>query len=85
MNRLDEIDEILKHSNIDSDSYRMWKENAVTKRFMLEIEVDLLETRIQYPHQVTIEEIAISAIKNGEHCETLESVLTWKPEELLID
>lgn len=85
MNRLDEIDEILKHSNIDADSYRMWKENAVTKRFMLEIEVDLLETRIQYPHQVTIEEIAISAIKNGEHCETLESVLTWKPEELLID
>lgn len=85
MNRLDEIDETLKHSNVDADQYRIWKENIVTKRFFLEVEKDLIETRSLYPHQSTVEEIALSAVRNGEHCETLESVLTWKPEELEVD
>lgn len=85
MNRLEEIEELLKHSDVTADQYRMWKENIVTKRFLLEIEKGLLETQQEYPRQSTVEEIALSAVRNGEHCETLESVLTWKPQELEVE
>lgn len=85
MSRLDDIEAELKHFNIDADQYRMWKENIVTKRFLLEIEEDLLRTQQLYTHHSTVEEIALNAVRNGEHCETLESVLTWKPNELEIE
>lgn len=85
MNRLEEIDELLKNFNIDQDQYKMWSENIVTQRFMLEFEKDLLETREDYASGKTIEDIAIKSIKNGQHCETLEHVLAWIPDELVVN
>lgn len=85
MNRIDEINNLLQSSSIDQDQFAIWKENAVTKRLMLEIERDLLETRQDYALGSTVESVAFKAIRNGEHCETLESVLSWKPDELIIE
>lgn len=85
MNRLDQIDDLLKNSNIEEDQFKMWKENIVTQRFLLEVERDLLKTREDYAIGQTVEEVAFKAIKNGEHCETLEAVLEWKPDELIIE
>jgi hypothetical protein len=85
MNRLDEIDDLLQNSNIDPDQFKMWSENVVTQRFMLEIERDLLATRQDYALGDTVEGVAFKAIRNGEHCETLEAVLEWKPQELEVD
>lgn len=81
MNRLDEIDFALKSNVIDKDALARWKDNVVTKRFLLEIEKDLLETR-----EAAIglsgfdcQKIALRSVQKDAHCEVLEMVLQWNP------
>lgn len=85
MGRINEIEALLTNSNIEPDQYAMWKENVVTKRLLLEIELELLETRQDYALGNTVEGVAFKAIRNGQHCETLENVLAWKPNELEVE
>ncbi len=77
--RLDEVEEELKNIAIEPDAYALWKQNIVTRRFLLEIEQDLLETQAQTVMSSTIEQIAINEIKRSEHAETLEAILEWNP------
>ncbi len=86
-NRLDDIEILLKNSAISPDAYQSWRENPVTQRFMLEAEQDLLVTQGDTSPALrdTAEKIALACVKNAERCETLMSVLEWKPEELIGD
>lgn len=87
INRLAQIENEIKNNNVSRDAYEMWKDNSVTKRFLLEIERDLLETRADYSAsgRDSIEKIALSCVQNAEHCETLEAVIDWMPDELSSD
>jgi len=82
--RLAEIENELKNSNITKDAYELWKDNLVTRRFFLEIEEDLIETQADTSPagRDSIEKIALDCVKNAEHCDTLEMILQWKPDEL---
>lgn len=77
--RLDDIEQELKNIVVTSDAFSLWKNNSVTRKFLLEIEKDLLETQAQARTGQTIEAIAINEIKRSEHCDTLEAVLEWNP------
>jgi len=85
--RLAEIEGELKNSNITKDAYELWKENSVTRRFFLEMEQNLIKVQEDTTPagRDSIEKIALSCVKNAEHCETLEMVLEWKPDELESD
>ena len=78
-NRIKDVEDELKNIAIEPDAYALWKQNQVTRRFMLEIELDLLETQSKTIMSSTIEQIAINEIKRSEHAETLEAVLDWNP------
>lgn len=86
-NRIAQIEAELKNSNISRDAYELWKDNIVTKRFFLGLELQLLEAREDYSAagRDSIEKIAIDCVKNTEHCETLEAILEWAPKELHAD
>jgi len=77
--RINEIEDELKNMAVEPDAYALWKQNQVTRRLMLEIELDLLETQAQTVMSSTIEQIAINEIKRSEHAETLEAILDWNP------
>lgn len=77
--RLDEIEEELKNIAVEPDAFAIWKQNIVTRRFLLEVEKDLIETQAQTVMSSTIEQIAINEIKRSEHAETLEAILEWNP------
>lgn len=85
--RLAEIENELKNSNITKDAYELWKDNIVTKRFLLEMEKDLLEAQADASAawRESIEKIALDCVKNAERCDTLDMVLEWKPDELELD
>jgi len=82
--RENEIVAFLTNSNISLDAYELWKQNDVTKRFFLELELQLLQERADTSSsgRDSIEKIAIDCIKSDIECETLEQVLEWKPHEL---
>jgi len=77
--RIDEIDQELKNIAVTSDAFALWKSNLVTRKFLLEIEKDLVDSQSQTRLGRTIEEIAINEIKRSEHCDTLEAILYWNP------
>lgn len=77
--RLDEIEKELINISVTKDQFAIWKDNDVTRRFLLEIEKDLLETQAQTIISSSIESIAINEIKRSEHAETLEEILDWNP------
>jgi len=83
--RTEDIETAIKSLQISSDAYMMWKDNIVTKRFMLEAELELLDRRADVPHGTTCEAIALDHVKNRSACEQLENVLMWKPQELQAD
>ena len=79
------LETAIKSLQISPDAYMMWKDNIVTKRFMLEAELELLDRRADVPHGTTCEDIALAHVKNSSACEQLENVLMWKPQELQTD
>jgi len=83
-NRIDDIEILLKNSAIDVDAYQFWKDNPVTRRFMLEQELELLKTQgdTSIAARGSIEKVAMACIKNAERCDVLTEVLEWKPNEL---
>jgi len=87
INRIAQIENEIKNSNVSRDAYEMWKDNEVTKRFFLGLELQLLEAREDYSAagRDTIEKIAIATLGNAKFCETLEDVISWMPQELNLD
>lgn len=86
-NRAEELEIAIKSASlqISPDAYMMWKDNIVTKRFLAEAELELLDRRADVPHGTTCEAIALAHVKNSSACEQLEVVLAWKPDELQIE
>jgi len=83
--RDEDLETARKSLQISPDAYMMWKDNIVTKRFMLEAELQLIDYRADVPHGTTCEAIALAHVKNSSACEQLENVLMWKPQELQAD
>lgn len=84
MDKLEELESLVKSLQISPDAYTMWKENIVTRRFLAEAELELFDRRADVPYGTTCESIALAHVKNYSACEQLESVLTWKPQELQV-
>lgn len=82
----DQLEKQLQAMKITQDSYDSWLDNECTKRFMLEIELDLQNTRERRISAASSVELAgIIAIERNINIEVLESVLEWKPLELEAD
>jgi hypothetical protein len=45
INRTAQIEAELKNFNISRDAYELWKDNIVTQKFFLGLELQLLEAR----------------------------------------
>ena len=84
-NRDEDLSIAIKNLQISPDAYMLWKDNIVTKRFMIEAELELMDRRADVPHGTTCEAIALDHVKNRSACEGLENVLMWKPAELQTD
>jgi len=84
--RTEDIETAIKSLQISPDAYMMWKDNIVTKRFMLEAELELLSRQSDLNFTLSsMETIAIQGIIRIASCERLEDVLMWKPQELQAD
>lgn len=85
MKRIDEIMQILKNANVSPDAYAEWQDHSVTRRLMLEVELQLLDTMNDAQlaaYGTSCEQIALASVKNAITCMELERVLTWIPGEL---
>lgn len=85
--RIQEIEELLKNSNVTTEAFASWKNHPVTKRFMLELEYDLLSAREDKTAagRDSLEKIALECVKNAQIQETLEELIAWIPNELKKD
>lgn len=81
----DQLEKQLQSMKITQDSYGAWLDNECTKRFMLEIELDLQRVREDKVPAPTIECAGMAAIDRNTTIDVLESVLEWKPSELEAD
>lgn len=81
MSRIDELEHEIKAMAVDKDALMRWKDNVITQRFFKEVELDLLETRRQAIglQGLDCQKIALMTVQKEEHCEVLESVLSWNP------
>jgi hypothetical protein len=87
MKRIEEIERLLKNANTSPDAYAEWKDHSVTRRFMLETELQLLLTMEQTQSAAfgaSCEQIALFSVKSATSCIELERVINWIPEELSI-
>lgn len=85
MKRIEEIEQALKNSNVSPDAYAEWKDNSVTRRFLLEVEAQLLDTMSDASwaaHGTSCEQIALCSVKNAVAILELERVLEWIPREI---
>lgn len=79
---LEELDVKISQNQIPQDAYDAWKDNPVTRRFMLDMYYQILESALTNLPGLTTEELARSAIKRNEEKDCLEAVIDWKPQEL---
>lgn len=77
--RLDQIEHELKNISITKDMFELWKQNDVTRAFLLDLEGSLIEAQAQASFGHTIEQIAITEIKRSTIASTYEKVLEWNP------
>ena len=77
-----DLETAIKATQISPDAYAMWRDNIVTKRFMLEMEAELMSRRASWPSGSTCEAIALAHVGNSAACMTLEDMIEWKPAEL---
>lgn len=85
MKRIEEIEQILKNSNVSPDAYAEWKDHSVTRRFLLEVEAQLLDTMSDTSlaaFGTSCEQIALHSVKNAVSIMELERVLEWIPREI---
>ncbi len=78
--RVQQIEDELKNLHVDKDMYNLWKENEVTRMFLLEMEKKYLDVTLSTSPGGSIESIAIFEICRKSESETLEDVLSWEPE-----
>jgi hypothetical protein len=83
--RAEELAIYIKSNQVHPDAYANWKDNPVTQRFMAEAELELLSLRAAYISGTTCEPIALGYVANSASRETLEDILEWKPNELIIE
>lgn len=79
---IDQLEKQLQSMKITQDSYASWLDNECTRRFLLEIELDLQRAREDRLPASTLESAGIAAIDRNASIDALESVLEWKPSEL---
>ena len=77
--RLIEIENETKNIVISKDMFELWKQNDVTRAFLLDLEGLLIETQSVSLYGSTIESIAITEIKRSTKADTLEEILEWNP------
>jgi len=77
--RIADIEEELKNIAVEPDAFALWKQNSVTRKFLLEVELGMLETQAKTVIHSTIEQIAICEIKRSAHVEALKEFLSWNP------
>lgn len=77
------IDRLISQKQaISQEEYDSWREHPVTRRLMIEIQIDMLETATPKAHG-GVESCGMMAARDTAHYECLEEVFKWKPEELL--
>lgn len=79
--RLDDIEQELKNINVTKDMFDLWKQNDVTRMFLLDLEGLFLETQAQPSYGQTIEQIAIQEIKRSTRADVIEEILEWNPTD----
>lgn len=81
----DEVErEIQERLQVSKEAYEAWRENVVTQRLMAEMELNILEERPGIIGQ-SVDEVAINAATSAQFVRSSESILEWKPQELLSD
>lgn len=87
MSRATDIELLIKNNSVSPDAYAEWLNHSVTRRILLEVELQLLDARQDYSaaYGLTCESIALASVKNAAMCDALEGFLSWKPHELHID
>lgn len=77
--RLEQIENELKSIAITKDMYELWKQNDVTRAFLLDLEGMLIDAQSQSTFGSTIEAIAISEIRRASTVSAYQEVLEWNP------
>lgn len=69
---------------IDKDEFHRWKDLKVTRRFMLEMQIELMEERETVIGQCDFNtnEIALRTAQKEAYCEIMQSVIEWNPSEV---
>jgi uncharacterized membrane protein len=82
-----ELEQIIESLKVKEHSFREWQDSEVTKRFMAELELDYWNTVEDHAraYSLTPELIAMAYREKAERSSLLESLITWKPKELLKD
>lgn len=77
--RLEQIENELKSIAITKDMYEVWKQNDVTRAFLLDLEGMLIDSQSQSTFGSTVEAIAISEIRRASTVSAFQEVLEWNP------
>ena len=86
--RAEELTLYIKNNQVNPDAYMQWLDHSVTRRFLAEAELELLSLRAAYISGTvgnSCESIALGYAANSASRGTLENILEWKPNELIID
>jgi len=70
---------------ITQEQYARWRSMGVTRRFMDELELLMIETLMDNVTVYTVEELAVDAMIKQAHKSRIEDILEWKPAELYTD
>lgn len=70
---------------ITSEQYARWRSMGVTRRFMEELELILIESLFETVSVFEIDELAVQAMIKQAHKSRIEDILEWKPAELYAD
>lgn len=84
-----ELIDSIKDRHIDKpispEAYHLWRESGVTCRLMDELKVKLLECLTADFLLSNCDEIAMSAVTRQAIKDSFETVIYWKPQELITD
>ncbi len=84
--QLEELESKIKRIEILHDEVLNWRENKVTRRFLLETQFAMMCTLDQEPYEGPGREVgsvALRATYIKAMKETFELILSWEPEEFL--
>ena len=82
---LDTIKERHVDKPISAEAYHLWRENDVTCRLMDELLVKLIECVTTDISLTNSDAISIGAVTRQAIKDSFETVIYWKPQELISD